>query len=94
MSTSTLSYAASAAAPLQAPGTGSVRREHVGFWRAPFAAVTYREIGHVLVSLPVAIAGFGFAVAAVALGAGLLVTVLGLPVLAAALAAARGLGPF
>ncbi|ATL28927.1 sensor domain-containing protein [Streptomyces formicae] len=90
MSTSTLPYTASAAAPLQ--DRGSSRREHVGFWRAPFAAVTYREIGHVLVSLPVAIAGFGFAVSAIALGAGLLVTVLGLPVLAAALAAARGLG--
>ncbi|MFJ2771685.1 sensor domain-containing protein [Streptomyces sp. NPDC087300] len=90
MSTSTLSYAASAAAPLRSPDPS--RPERVGFWRAPFAAVTYREIGHVLVSLPVAIAGFTFAVAAVSLGAGLLVTVLGLPVLAAALAAARGLG--
>ncbi|KUL50068.1 MULTISPECIES: sensor domain-containing protein [unclassified Streptomyces] len=63
-----------------------------GFWRAPFAAGTFREIGHVLVSLPVAIAGFVFAVTGFALGAGLLVTVLGLPVLAVLLAGARGLG--
>ncbi|CAM5593220.1 histidine kinase OS=Streptomyces alboniger OX=132473 GN=CP975_20685 PE=4 SV=1 [Streptomyces alboniger] len=64
----------------------------VGFWRAPFAAGTFREIGHVLVSLPVATAGFSFAVAGFTLGAGLFVTVLGLPVLAVVLAGARGLG--
>ncbi|MFE0175212.1 sensor domain-containing protein [Streptomyces sp. NPDC059002] len=91
MSTSTLPYSASAAAPLQAPGPAA-QREHVGFWRAPFAAATFREVGHVLVSLPVAIVGFTFAVASVSLGAGLLVTLLGLPVIAVALAAARGLG--
>ncbi|WP_440582146.1 sensor domain-containing protein [Streptomyces flavofungini] len=63
-----------------------------GFWRAPFAAGTFREIGHVLVSLPLAVAGFSFAVTGFALGAGLLVTVVGLPVLAVLLAGARGLG--
>ncbi|GHH38039.1 sensor domain-containing protein [Streptomyces candidus] len=63
-----------------------------GFLRAPFAAATYREIGYVLTSLPVAVVGFAFAVSMSAAGAGLLVTVLGLPVLAAMLAGARGLG--
>ncbi|MEV7197206.1 sensor domain-containing protein [Streptomyces sp. NPDC093510] len=63
-----------------------------GFWRAPFSAVTFREIGYVMLSLPVAIAGFVYAVTMFSLAAGLLVTVIGLPVLAAALAGARGLG--
>ncbi|MFD4632255.1 sensor domain-containing protein [Streptomyces sp. NPDC058284] len=77
-------------APTTAPATAPVPAP--GFWRAPFAAATFREIGYVLVSLPVAIAGFTFAVTMFSLSAGLLVTVLGLPVLAAALTAARGLG--
>ncbi|MET9493858.1 sensor domain-containing protein [Streptomyces sp. NPDC006552] len=72
-----------------APGT---RRSRPGFWRAPFASLTYREVGHTLTSLPVAIAGFTFAVTMVALGLGTLVVWVGLPVLAAALAGARGLG--
>jgi hypothetical protein len=63
-----------------------------GFLRAPFAAVTYREIGYTVASLPVAVVGFAFAVTMFAAGAGLVVTVLGLPVLAAMLAGARGLG--
>ncbi|MFD3512536.1 sensor domain-containing protein [Streptomyces sp. NPDC058657] len=64
----------------------------VGFLRGPFAAATYREIGYTLTSLPVAVAGFAFAVTMFTLGTGLVVTVLGLPVLAATLVAARGLG--
>ncbi|MEU6990665.1 sensor domain-containing protein [Streptomyces sp. NPDC046465] len=90
MSTSTLPHttSVSAAAPLHVPAPA----EKPGFWRAPFATATFRELGYVLTSLPVAIAGFTCAVTMFSLGAGLLVTVLGLPVLAAALAAARGLG--
>ncbi|MFI0977866.1 sensor domain-containing protein [Streptomyces sp. NPDC021093] len=64
----------------------------VGFLRGPFAAATYREIGYTLTSLPVAVGGFVFAVAMFSTGAALVVTVLGLPVLAAMLAGARGLG--
>ncbi|MFI0241691.1 sensor domain-containing protein [Streptomyces sp. NPDC016845] len=70
-------------APRQAPAA---------FWRAPFARSTYREIGHTLTSLPVAIAGFVFSVTMVALGMSTLVVWVGLPVLAGALAGARGLG--
>ncbi|MEV0276621.1 sensor domain-containing protein [Streptomyces sp. NPDC050610] len=74
----TLSYAAPA--------------ERVGFWRAPFAAVTYREFGYILASLPIAVVGFAFALTMFSVGAVLAVTVLGLPVLAGLLAGARGLG--
>lgn len=89
MSTSALPYAAAptATAPSPVNSTGSP-----GFWRAPFAASTYREIGYTVTSLFIAIVGFTFAVTMFSLGMGLFVTVLGLPVLAAALAGARGLG--
>lgn len=63
-----------------------------GFWRAPFAATTFREIGYTLTSLPVAIAGFVFAVTMFALGTSLVLTAVGVPVLAAMLTGARGLG--
>lgn len=103
MSTSTLppyatsSVSSSSAAPMAGPVAGPVADaptgpRRPGFWRAPFASVTFREIGYVLTSLPVAIAGFVFAVTLFCLGAGLLVTLFGLPVLALALAGARGLG--
>ncbi|MET8473980.1 sensor domain-containing protein [Streptomyces sp. NPDC006422] len=62
-----------------------------GFWRAPFSRVTYGEIGHALTSLPVAIAGFVFAVTMFCLGVSTLVVWVGLPVLAGALGGARGL---
>ncbi|MCF3123601.1 sensor domain-containing protein [Streptomyces arenae] len=92
--TGTLPYAPSPARPASskdtpAQGSGPALP---GFWRAPFSAVTFREIGHVVTSLPVALAGFVLAVTMLSLGAGLLVTVVGLPVLAGALLAARGLG--
>ncbi|MFI5805727.1 sensor domain-containing protein [Streptomyces sp. NPDC051561] len=64
----------------------------VSFLRGPFAAGTWREIGYTITSLPVAIVGFVYAVTLFSLGTGLAVTVLGLPVLAAMLAGARGLG--
>lgn len=63
-----------------------------GFWRAPFAAATFREVGYTFASLPIAIAGFTFAVTMFVLGASLVMTALGVPVLAAALAGARRLG--
>ncbi|MFE7116526.1 sensor domain-containing protein [Streptomyces sp. NPDC057654] len=66
--------------------------QRVSFWRAPFAAVTYREIGYTLASLPIAIVGFVFALTMFSVGAVLAVTVLGLPVLAGMPAGARGLG--
>jgi hypothetical protein len=87
MSASSLRYEATSSAPSSVRAHGSP-----GFWRAPFASSTYREIGYTVLSLPLAIVGFTFAVTMFALGVSLFVTVLGLPVLAAALAGARGLG--
>ncbi|MFI8949118.1 sensor histidine kinase [Streptomyces sp. NPDC053750] len=60
--------------------------------RAPFEARSWREFGYVLLGLPIGILLFTFAVTMVSLGAGLLVTFLGVPVLAAALAGCRGFG--
>ncbi|GAA1037284.1 sensor histidine kinase [Streptomyces murinus] len=60
--------------------------------RAPFEGRTWRELGYVLLSLPISIALFTWTVTMVSLGAGLLVTFLGVPVLAAALAGSRGFG--
>jgi signal transduction histidine kinase len=60
--------------------------------REPFTARHWRELLYVLLGLPIGIALFTFAVTMLSLGAGLLVTFLGIPVLAAGLAAARGLG--
>ncbi|WP_051852346.1 sensor domain-containing protein [Streptomyces aureocirculatus] len=70
----------------------AARTPRPGFWHAPFAAPTFRTFGYVLTSLPVAVAGFVFAVTLFSLGAGLAVTLLGMPVFAAMSAGARGLG--
>ena len=53
---------------------------------------TWREFGYLLLSLPISIVAFVFAVTMLSLGAGLLITFLGVPVLAAALAGCRGFG--
>ncbi|MCX4654467.1 sensor histidine kinase [Streptomyces microflavus] len=53
---------------------------------------TWREIAHLLVNLPMAIAGFVYALLVIAVGVGLSVTVIGLPVLVAGLRGARVLG--
>ncbi|MFE3635843.1 sensor histidine kinase [Streptomyces cellostaticus] len=60
--------------------------------RAPVEARSRCEFGYVLLSLPIAIVLFSWAVTMVSLGAGLLITFLGVPVLAAALAGCRGFG--
>ncbi|MFJ9617178.1 sensor histidine kinase [Streptomyces noursei] len=60
--------------------------------RAPFAGRTWREFLHLCLSLPVASVMFGYAIAVVSTSAGLLITFLGIPVLAGGLAGARGLG--
>ncbi|GGZ16067.1 sensor histidine kinase [Streptomyces poonensis] len=60
--------------------------------RAPFEARSWRELAYVLLSLPVAVVMFTYAVTMTSLGAGLLITFLGVPVLAAALAGCRGFG--
>ncbi|MFF8725618.1 sensor histidine kinase [Streptomyces sp. NPDC015171] len=60
--------------------------------RAPFEARSWREFAYVLLGLPVSVVLFTWTVAMVALGAGLLVTFLGIPVLAAALVGCRAFG--
>ncbi|MEV5548805.1 sensor domain-containing protein [Streptomyces sp. NPDC052309] len=75
------------------PGDAGVRRHRLpAGLRAPFEARSLREFGYVLLSLPISIVLFTYAVTMMSLGAGLLVTFLGVPVLAAALAGCRGLG--
>ncbi|GGL74062.1 histidine kinase [Streptomyces fumigatiscleroticus] len=73
-------------------GAGERRHRLPAGLRAPFEGRSWREFGYVLLSLPVSILMFTYAVTMVSLGAGLLVTFLGIPVLAAALAGCRGLG--
>ncbi|MER5813502.1 sensor domain-containing protein [Streptomyces sp. NPDC002033] len=60
--------------------------------RAPVAARTWRELGFVLTGLPLSTLYFSLAVTGVALGAGLLVTFIGVPVLAGVLLLCRGFG--
>ncbi|MEU7025283.1 sensor domain-containing protein [Streptomyces sp. NPDC046275] len=60
--------------------------------RAPVEGRTWRELGYVLTGFPLSIVSFCLAVSLVSAGAGLLVTFLGIPVLAGALATCRGFG--
>jgi signal transduction histidine kinase len=53
---------------------------------------TGKEIAHLLINLPMSIAGFVYVVTALSIGAGLSVTVVGLPLLGLGLAGARLLG--
>ncbi|MBL1081576.1 sensor domain-containing protein [Streptomyces actinomycinicus] len=69
--------------------TGTGHRLPAGL-RAPFEARSWREFGYVLLSLPLSVLLFTWTVTMVSLGAGLLVTFLGIPVLAAGLAGCRG----
>ncbi|MGW7485903.1 sensor histidine kinase [Streptomyces sp. NPDC054786] len=60
--------------------------------RAPFSGRTWREFLYLLLSLPLSIVMFTYATVVISLGAGLLVTFLGIPVLAGGLAGVRALG--
>ncbi|MFI0240900.1 sensor histidine kinase [Streptomyces sp. NPDC016845] len=60
--------------------------------RAPIEGRAWREFGYLLLSLPIAITAFVWSVTMTSLGAGLLITFIGVPVLAGALAGARGIG--
>ncbi|MFF3058207.1 sensor histidine kinase [Streptomyces sp. NPDC057909] len=60
--------------------------------RAPLEARTWREFGYLLLSLPISVVLFSFAITMTSLGAGLLITFLGIPVLALGLAMCRGFG--
>ncbi|MEF9905709.1 sensor histidine kinase [Streptomyces sp. P9-A2] len=74
-------------------GRADERRHRVpAVLRAPVEGRTWRELVYVLLSLPISVLLFTYAVTMVSLGAGLLVTFLGVPVLAAGLAGCRGFG--
>ncbi|MFF3845331.1 sensor histidine kinase [Streptomyces sp. NPDC002328] len=73
-------------------GAGERRRRVPLALRAPVEARAWREFFFVLLSLPISIVLFTYAVVMLSVGAGLLVTFLGIPVLAAGLAGCRGLG--
>ncbi|MFI8001864.1 sensor histidine kinase [Streptomyces sp. NPDC086010] len=60
--------------------------------RFAFDRWTWKEIAHLLANLPTAIAGFVYTVFLIGVGAGLSVTVIGLPLLALGLQGARGIG--
>ncbi|MFI7500566.1 sensor histidine kinase [Streptomyces sp. NPDC049687] len=60
--------------------------------REPLSARHWRELAYVLLGFPVSVVLFVFTVTMLSAGAGLLVTFLGIPVLAAGLAACRGFG--
>ena len=74
------------------PGSTARRHRLPAVLRAPVEGRTWRELTQVLLSLPISIMLFTYAVTMVSLGAGLLVTFLGVPVLAVALAGCRGFG--
>ncbi|WP_432134280.1 sensor histidine kinase [Streptomyces sp. bgisy154] len=76
-----------------APGAAAERpRRLPAALRAPVEARAWRELAYVLTGLPVSVLLFTFAVTMTSLGVGLLVTFLGVPVLAAGLAGCRGFG--
>jgi signal transduction histidine kinase len=60
--------------------------------RFAYDSVTWKEIGYLLLNLPVSIIGFVYVVTVIAVGSGLSVTVIGLPLLAYGLAGCRLLG--
>ncbi|MFD3520861.1 sensor histidine kinase [Streptomyces sp. NPDC058653] len=60
--------------------------------RAPFSGRAWKEFAYLLLNLPMGILFFVYVVTTVSLSAGLLVTFIGIPLLAAALVGCRGLG--
>jgi signal transduction histidine kinase len=62
--------------------------------RFAYDSVTWKEIAHLLLNLPEAIAGFVYVVTMLSVGLGLSVTVIGLPLLAMGLLGCRMLGRF
>ncbi|WP_280666807.1 MULTISPECIES: sensor histidine kinase [unclassified Kitasatospora] len=59
-----------------------------------YGAQLWREVQHLLLNLPIGIASFVFTAVTLSVGAGLSVTVVGLPLAAGALACSRRLGAF
>uniref|UniRef100_UPI00247FED69 sensor histidine kinase n=1 Tax=Streptomyces sp. HYC2 TaxID=2955207 RepID=UPI00247FED69 len=85
-------YGPSSAGGFHDGGTGRDRHLLPAGLRAPVEARSWREFGYVLLNLPIGIMLVTYAVTMVSLGAGLLVTFFGVPVLAAALAGCRLFG--
>ncbi|MFJ4669914.1 sensor histidine kinase [Kitasatospora purpeofusca] len=59
-----------------------------------YGARMWRQVGRLLLNLPLGIAGFVFTIVTLSIGLALSVTVIGLPLLAAGLAGCRGMGGF
>ncbi|MFD0024385.1 sensor histidine kinase [Streptomyces sp. NPDC058382] len=79
------------------PGTGSGERagtRHVvpAWLRAPVEARTWREFVYLMLSFPISVVLFCFAITMTSVSAGLLITFLGVPLLAVTLAVCRGFG--
>ncbi|WJV46843.1 sensor histidine kinase [Streptomyces flavofungini] len=72
-------------------GEGRLGRLPVAL-RAPLEGRTWRELLYVLLSFPISIVGFVFAVTMLSVGVGLLITFVGIPILALGLTACRGFG--
>ncbi|GHB23026.1 histidine kinase [Streptomyces xanthochromogenes] len=69
-------------------------RHHVlpAVLRAPFEGRTFREFGHLLLSLPISVLLFCWSVPMVSASAGLLITFIGIPLMAVALMGCRAFG--
>ncbi|MFE1344686.1 sensor histidine kinase [Streptomyces sp. NPDC058757] len=76
----------SPSAPAVTAGDPPARR------RTAYGKETWKEVSFLLLNLPASLVGFVYAVTTVSVGAALSVTVIGLPLLAAGLAGARGIG--
>ncbi|MFF2043835.1 sensor histidine kinase [Kitasatospora sp. NPDC058170] len=57
-----------------------------------YGARMWKQVGQLMLNLPIGIAGFVFTIALLSIGLSLSITVIGLPLLAAGLAGCRGLG--
>ncbi|MEU8585620.1 sensor domain-containing protein [Streptomyces sp. NPDC048664] len=73
-------------------GSGAGPRRLPAALRAPLDRRSWGELCYLLLNLPLGIMMFTYGVTMLSVGAGLLVTFLGIPVLAAALAGCRGFG--
>ncbi len=76
--------------PAELRGPGPVARA----LRAPFEARTWRETFHLLFNLPVGIVTFTVVVTGLATGLGLLITLIGIPIIFATMYLSRGMGTF
>ncbi|MDX3383697.1 sensor histidine kinase [Streptomyces niveiscabiei] len=75
-------------------GYGEPERRHrlPAALRAPFEGRSWREFGYVLLSLPISVVFFSYTVTMLSVGVGLMVSFLGVPLLAVTLAGCRGFG--